>query len=59
MIDLAATGRLDAVIACAGIIRDHVLWKLSDDDWRAVLAVNLDGAFHLLRAAARPTRGAQ
>ncbi len=46
------TGRLDAVIACAGIIRDHVLWKLSDDDWRAVLAVNLDGAFHLLRAAA-------
>lgn len=47
-----ATGRLDAVIACAGIIRDHVLWKLSDDDWRAVLAVNLDGAFHLLRAAA-------
>jgi acetoacetyl-CoA reductase/3-oxoacyl-[acyl-carrier protein] reductase len=49
---LGTTGRLDAVVACAGIIRDHVLWKLSDDDWRAVLAVNLDGAFHLLRAVA-------
>lgn len=47
-----ATGRLDAVVACAGIIRDHVIWKMTDDDWRAVLAVNLDGAFHLLRAAA-------
>ncbi|HET6277725.1 MAG TPA: SDR family NAD(P)-dependent oxidoreductase [Candidatus Polarisedimenticolia bacterium] len=49
---LGAGGRLDAVVACAGIIRDHVLWKMSDDDWRAVLAVNLDGAFHLLRAVA-------
>jgi len=49
---LGTSGRLDAVVACAGIIRDHVLWKMSDDDWRAVLAVNLDGAFHLLRAVA-------
>ena len=49
---LGTTGRLDAVVACAGIIRDHALWKMSDDDWRAVLAVNLDGAFHLLRAVA-------
>lgn len=46
------TGRLDLAVACAGIVRDRVLWKLSDEDWRAVLAVNLDGAFHLLRAAA-------
>lgn len=45
------TGRLDAVIACAGINRDQVAWKLDEEDWRRVLAVNLDGTFHLLRAA--------
>lgn len=45
------TGRLDAVVAAAGIVRDGVLWKLSLEDWRAVLAVNLDGSFHTLRAA--------
>ncbi|MFO0982324.1 MAG: SDR family NAD(P)-dependent oxidoreductase [Planctomycetota bacterium] len=45
------TGRLDAVVAGAGVTRDRMLWKLSDEDWRAVLAVNLDGAFYLLRAA--------
>lgn len=47
----AETGRLDAVIGCAGINRDGVFWKLSEDDWRSVLDVNLDGSFHLLRAA--------
>ncbi|MFG0318885.1 MAG: SDR family oxidoreductase [Planctomycetota bacterium JB042] len=47
----AATGRLDAVVACAGINRDGVLWKLSEEDWRRVLAVNLDGSFHAIAAA--------
>lgn len=46
-----ATGRLDAVVACAGINRDGVFWKLTEQDWRAVLAVNLDGSFHTLNAA--------
>lgn len=44
-------GRLDGVVACAGVNRDHVAWKLSQDDWSEVLKVNLDGTFHLLRAA--------
>jgi NAD(P)-dependent dehydrogenase (short-subunit alcohol dehydrogenase family) len=48
---VGATGRLDAVVACAGITRDRVIWKLADEDWSAVLRVNLDGAFHLVRAA--------
>ena len=47
----AESGRLDVVVAAAGITRDGVVWKLSDDDWRRVLAVNLDGSFHLIRAA--------
>lgn len=45
------SGRLDFVVAAAGITRDGVVWKLSDDDWKSVLGVNLDGSFHLIRAA--------
>ena len=51
-------GRLDLVVAAAGITRDGVLWKQSPADWRAVLAVNLDGAFHLLHAAVPHLRAA-
>lgn len=52
-------GQLDVVVHCAGITRDGVHWKLSDEDWRAVMAVNLDSAFHLLRAAAPHLRRSQ
>lgn len=44
-------GRLDIAVHAAGISRDAVLWKLSADDWDAVQAVNLRGAFLLLRHA--------
>jgi NAD(P)-dependent dehydrogenase (short-subunit alcohol dehydrogenase family) len=46
-----SAGRLDGVIGCAGINRDRVCWKLSTEDWRQVLSVNLDGGYYLLRAA--------
>jgi acetoacetyl-CoA reductase/3-oxoacyl-[acyl-carrier protein] reductase len=36
----------------AGITRDRTLTKMSDDEWGAVLDVNLTGAFHMIRAAA-------
>ncbi len=42
---------LDGLVHCAGITRDGVLWKLSDEDWTAVLRTNLDSAFYLLREA--------
>lgn len=45
-------GGLDLLVHAAGITRDGMLWKLDDDDWSAVLSVNLDAAFLLLRAAA-------
>jgi len=47
-------------LAChaAGIARDAVHWKLSDDDWNAVLRVNLTGAFHLLREVTPHIRAA-
>jgi acetoacetyl-CoA reductase/3-oxoacyl-[acyl-carrier protein] reductase len=51
-------GRLDIVVHCAGTTRDGVLWKLSDEDWRVVLATNLDSAFYLLRASVPALRAA-
>jgi NAD(P)-dependent dehydrogenase (short-subunit alcohol dehydrogenase family) len=47
----ARCGRLDVLVHCAGIRRDAVLWKMHPGDWTEVLRVNLDSAFHLLRAA--------
>jgi NAD(P)-dependent dehydrogenase (short-subunit alcohol dehydrogenase family) len=47
-----ARGGLDWVVCAAGITRDRVSWKMSDDDWDAVLDVNLSGVFHVARAAA-------
>ncbi|MDE1820515.1 MAG: SDR family oxidoreductase [Euryarchaeota archaeon] len=40
------------VVTCAGIVRDKTLLKLTDDDWRSVLDVNLSGTFYAMRAAA-------
>ena len=34
----------DLIVNCAGITRDGVSWKLSEEDWRAVIDVNLTGA---------------
>ena len=45
-------GRLDAVVTNAGILRDKVLWKMTDDDFDAVITTHLRGTFTLARAAA-------
>jgi 3-oxoacyl-[acyl-carrier protein] reductase len=49
-------GGIDWVVSAAGIVRDHVSWKMSDHDWEDVLAVNLTGAFHVARAVATALR---
>lgn len=45
-------GRLDVMVTNAGILRDRVLWKMSDDDFDAVVGVHLRGTFTCARAAA-------
>jgi 3-oxoacyl-[acyl-carrier protein] reductase len=39
------TGRLDILVTCAGIIRDNLLHKMTDDDWESVIATHLRGTF--------------
>jgi 3-oxoacyl-[acyl-carrier protein] reductase len=45
-------GRLDVMVTNAGILRDTVLWKMSDEDFDAVIDVHLRGTFTCARAAA-------
>jgi 3-oxoacyl-[acyl-carrier protein] reductase len=46
-------GRLDILVNNAGIAIDALLMRTRDEDWRRTLDVNLSGAFHCCRAAAR------
>jgi 3-oxoacyl-[acyl-carrier protein] reductase len=48
-----AMGRLDILVANAGITRDNLLVQLRDQDWDDVIAVNLTATFRLARAAVR------
>ncbi|XP_044111426.1 (3R)-3-hydroxyacyl-CoA dehydrogenase isoform X3 [Neovison vison] len=41
------------VVSCAGITRDEVLLRMSEDDWDKVIAVNLKGIFLVTQAAAQ------
>jgi NAD(P)-dependent dehydrogenase (short-subunit alcohol dehydrogenase family) len=45
-------GRLDVLVNNAGILRDTTLWKMSDDDFDAVITTHLRGTFTCTRAAA-------
>jgi 3-oxoacyl-[acyl-carrier protein] reductase len=55
MIDAAveAFGRVDILVNNAGITRDGLLLRMKDEDWDAVLTVNLKGAFLCTRAASK------
>lgn len=47
-------GKVDALINNAGITRDTLIMRMSEDDWDAVLSTNLKGAFLTSKAAIRP-----
>jgi 3-oxoacyl-[acyl-carrier protein] reductase len=49
----AAMGRLDILVNNAGLTRDNLALRLREEDWQAVIDVNLTAAFRLTRAALR------
>ncbi|WP_019904657.1 3-oxoacyl-[acyl-carrier-protein] reductase [Methylobacterium sp. 77] len=49
----AAMGGLDILVNNAGITRDNLMLRMKDDEWEAVIAVNLTAAFRLSRAAVK------
>ncbi|HEY4027474.1 MAG TPA: 3-oxoacyl-ACP reductase FabG [Candidatus Dormibacteraeota bacterium] len=48
-----AFGRLDILVTCAGITRDNLIHKMSDDDWDGVIDTHLKGTFLSAQAAQR------
>src|SRR5579884_4278010 len=44
-------GKLDILVNNAGVLRDNLIFKMSDDDWETVINVHLKGAFLCSRAA--------
>ena len=58
----AELGGLDVVVNVAGILRDGMVFKMSEQDWDAVVAVHLKGTFNVTRHAAawwRDNRGGE
>ena len=47
-------GGLDILVNNAGITRDNLAMRMKDDEWEAVIRINLEAVFRLMRAAARP-----
>jgi 3-oxoacyl-[acyl-carrier protein] reductase len=50
----ALGGKLDILINNAGVTRDNLLMRMKDDEFEDVIRINLEAAFRLMRAAARP-----
>ena len=47
-------GQIDILVNNAGITRDNLAMRMKDEEWEQVMQVNLQAAFRLMRAAARP-----
>ena len=50
----ALGGKVDILVNNAGITRDNLILRMKDEDWSQVIQVNLEAAFRLCRAAAKP-----
>jgi NAD(P)-dependent dehydrogenase (short-subunit alcohol dehydrogenase family) len=53
---LAEYGRLDGVVCVAGILRERMLFNMTEDDWDPVVATHLKGTFTVFRAASAVMR---
>ncbi|GHK02705.1 SDR family NAD(P)-dependent oxidoreductase [Streptomyces sp. NPDC003753] len=53
---LAAYGRLDGVVCVAGILRERMLFNMTEQEWDPVLATHLKGTFTVFRAASAVMR---
>jgi 3-oxoacyl-[acyl-carrier protein] reductase len=51
---VAALGQLDILVNNAGITRDNLVMRMKDEEWDTVIRINLEAAFRLIRAAAKP-----
>ncbi len=56
---VASAGRVDLLVNNAGITRDMPLWKMGENEWQAVIDVNLGGPYRLLHAVAPHMREAR
>ena len=50
----ALGGKIDILVNNAGITRDNLILRMKDEEWADVISVNLEAAFRLARAAAKP-----
>jgi 3-oxoacyl-[acyl-carrier protein] reductase len=50
----ALGGKLDILVNNAGVTRDNLLMRMKDDEFADVIRINLEAAFRLMRAAAKP-----
>lgn len=47
-------GKIDILVNNAGVTRDNLAMRMKDDEWDSVIRVNIEAAFRLMRAAAKP-----
>ncbi|RXR29830.1 3-oxoacyl-[acyl-carrier-protein] reductase [Sphingobium fluviale] len=50
----ALGGKLDILLNNAGVTRDNLILRMKDEEWQDVIRINLEAAFRLMRAAAKP-----
>jgi len=50
----ALGGKLDILVNNAGVTRDNLLMRMKDEEFEDVISINLEAAFRLMRAAAKP-----
>jgi len=48
--------KLDIVVNCAGVLRERMLWNMTEEDWGIVIAVHLNGTFNICRHASAKMR---